>query len=49
MDNLKEKIKQKNEQIEEAEKQYKYAKKDAKNGSAKERMQVIFLFTSFQI
>ncbi|KAL1124103.1 hypothetical protein AAG570_001873 [Ranatra chinensis] len=38
MDNLKGKITAKREAIEECEKQYKYAKKDAKNGSAKEKI-----------
>lgn len=38
MENLKEKISAKKELVDEAERQYKTAKRDAKNGSAKERM-----------
>lgn len=38
MEKLKEKITLKKEQIEEAERQYKCAKKDAKHGSAKEKI-----------
>lgn len=38
MANLREKLTAKREAVEEAEKNYKHAKRDAKNGSAKERM-----------
>lgn len=38
MENLKEKLANKRAAVAEAEKNYKHAKKDAKNGSAKEKM-----------
>lgn len=38
MENLKEKLANKRAAVSEAEKNYKHAKKDAKNGSAKEKM-----------